>query len=130
MENTVENLGKARGMVENIREYAQMPEIRSYEREAMAQALEAARSLPEPERARIMEALEKVAQAGARAARRRHTNADYEGRRRRLVGAQMPIGMADRVRRCAQAQGLSVYAFVMEAVEAACNETDVLLNFR
>lgn len=40
-----------------------------------------------------------------------------DGRRRRLVGARLPIDQADRVKAAAAATGRSVYRFVADAIE-------------
>lgn len=103
-------------------EYTRYEEVGANEREAIAEAVKIAGKLKKKDRVKMLLALERVARAAAIAARKRQTNARYEGRRRRLVGAQVPVELADRVREYAEKQGVSVYRFVMDTMAAACQQ--------
>ena len=102
-------------------EFTRYEEVGAGERQALAEAIRLAGKLENKDRTGMLLALEKVARAAAIAARRRYSNARYEARRRRLVGAQVPLELYERGKRCAGQRGISVYAFVMEAIEEACD---------
>ena len=61
-----------------------------------------------------------IAAAAGRSARQRQSNAETEKRRRRLVGARLPLDQADRCAACAALLGLSRYRFAADALARAC----------
>ena len=69
-----------------------------------------------------------LSEEGASAYHKRKADARYEARRRRLVGAQVPVELADQVRKAAQMEGVSVYAFVVSAVQRECHRLRYLLE--
>ena len=109
-------------------ERSRYDEIGAMEQKAIAKAVMEAGKLQNEDRTRMLRALEKVADAAALAARKRRNNARYEARRRRLVGAQVPVELADQVRKAAQMEGVSVYAFVVSAVQRECHRLRYLLE--
>lgn len=59
--------------------------------------------------------------ARGRHLRKREKDREGDGRRRILVGARVSREEAERVRRCAREKGVSVYRFVVEAIEQMCD---------
>lgn len=94
------------------------------EREAMRAALDAAMELRDPlERWRILDAIEGVGSAKGRSGQRRRSDAVTDRKRRQLVGARIPIEIADRIRDCADRTGVSLYRWVYDALVKAMEET-------
>ena len=94
------------------------------EREAMRAALDAAMELKDPlERWNILDAIEGVGAAAGRSEQRRRSDAATDRKRRQLVGARMPIEIADRCRDCAARTGVSLYRWVYDALVKAMEET-------
>ena len=61
-----------------------------------------------------------IGAAIGRAVQKRQSNRKTEPKRRRLVGAQMPILEAERCKACAKLLGVSQYRFVVEALSREC----------
>lgn len=92
------------------------------ERAALEEALHRLEGMREPERSIMAEAIEKIARAGDLEGRKRLSNRRTEPFRRKLVGAHVPLELADRVKECADLLGLSVYRFVRNCLEEACQQ--------
>lgn len=92
------------------------------ERAALEEALHKLEGMREPERSIMAEAIEKIARAGDLEGRKRLSNRRTEPFRRKLVGAHVPLELADRVKECADNLGLSVYRFVRNCLEEACQQ--------
>ncbi len=91
------------------------------ERRAYQAAVEAIEKLPSfvCERRIALEALEGMAAAKGRAEDRRRSDRRTDGKRRKLVGAKLPIEVAEEIQLLADLQGVSVYRFVVDALDAA-----------
>lgn len=74
--------------------------------------------------AAALEAASNIILAHARTEDRRESDRRTDGRRRVLVGARVPRAAADRYRAAAQAEGLSLYAWVVAALEAAAAQDE------
>lgn len=61
-----------------------------------------------------------IAAAAGRSARQKESNARTEKRRRKLVGARLPLDQAARCASCAALLGLSRYRFASDALLRAC----------
>ena len=83
-----------------------------------------AQRLPEPWRSRMAEALDNFALAAMRADLKRASDRRTDAQRRKLVGARMPREMAQRCKACADALGVSLYRFSMDALEEACRKAE------
>lgn len=68
-------------------------------------------------RARALEVLGELVKAQARTNARRTSDARTDSTRRTLVGARVPRADADRYRAAAAAEGVSLYAWVRDALE-------------
>lgn len=100
-------------------------------------ALKAIQELPEPERKSAVKALARLAGRGpvsraraldvaedilierARNIRKRRSDKDADSRRRVLVGARVLRADAAKYRAAAEEEGVSMYAWVIAALEAA-----------
>ena len=76
----------------------------------------------------MWELVEDIGAAIGRALQKRNSNRNTEPKRRRLVGAQMPIQEADRCKACAALLGVSQYRFVVEALARECRMTEARCN--
>ena len=108
--------------------YTRYEEVGHRERVAIARAVKVAGNLEGEQRKEMLLALEQIAKASRIAYHKRKADARYEARRRRLVGAQVPVELADQVRKAAQMEGVSVYAFVVSAVQRECHRLRYLLE--
>lgn len=61
-----------------------------------------------------------IAAAAGRSARQRESNERTEKRRRKLVGARLPLDQAARCASCAALLGLSRYRFAADALARVC----------
>ena len=61
-----------------------------------------------------------IAAAAGRSARQRESNERTEKRRRKLVGARLPLDQAARCASCAALLGLSRYRFAADALARSC----------
>jgi len=71
------------------------------------------------ERRLALEAMEVLAAAKHRTESRRRSDRRTDGKRRKLVGAKLPIEVAEEIQLLADLQGVSVYRFVVDALDAA-----------
>ena len=71
------------------------------------------------ERRLALEAMEVLAAAKHRTESRRRSDKRTDRKRRKLVGAKLPIEDAEEIELLAQLQGVSVYRFVVDALTAA-----------
>lgn len=95
------------------------------ERAALEVALHAAVALQDPlEREELIDCITDIGAARGRAVSRRASDAATDFRRRSLVGARMAREQVERCQRCAQAEGVSLYRFVVSALEAACQRIE------
>lgn len=74
------------------------------------------------ERRLALEAMEVLAASKQRAYARRCSDRQTDRKRRKLVGAKLPMEDAAEVEMWAQVQGVSVYRFVVDALAAACRK--------
>lgn len=93
------------------------------EKRAMVAALECLRDLKGPVR-KMEECLADIGIAMQRTSRRRESDARTDGARRKLVGARLPLEDAERCRKCAELEGVSLYRFVVRAMQVACETAE------
>lgn len=91
------------------------------ERDAMKAALEAIDALPPNCREMMLDRVTEIAAARGRAQGRRTSDRITDLRRRTLVGARVPRDLKEKCRALAQARGVSLYRFVLDALEQACH---------
>lgn len=113
---------KGGGKVEKLERFKRgITAMGADERAALHKALEAAVHLQSPvERAELVGLITDIGAAKGRAMARRESDRRTDRQRRRLVGARVPKLEAERCRRCAELEGVSLYRFMVEAIEAAC----------
>lgn len=93
-------------------------QISKEERDAVAAAMRRAAALRDGADAMTADIL-LIARASARHLRRRASDAATDGDRRMLVGARVPRSLAMRCRAAADAEGISLYRWTMNALLAA-----------
>lgn len=71
------------------------------------------------ERRLALEAMEVLAASKQRAYARHCSDRQTDRKRRKLIGAKLPIEVAEEIELLAELQGISVYRFVVDALEAA-----------
>ena len=98
------------------------------EQEALRNALKSIRLLPPNCQEIMLDRITEIAQARGRAERKRKSNRITDFQRRTLVGARVPRALKEQCRalkeQCraqAQARGISLYRFVLDALEQACH---------
>lgn len=89
------------------------------EQKAIDRALVAAAKLPSGA-LRMTELVADIGAARGREVMRRKSDERTEKARRGLVGARLPIEFVERVKVCAQSEGVSCYRFVADALMKAC----------
>ena len=89
------------------------------EKRALIAALECLRDLKGPVR-RMEECLADIGLAMQRTHKRRESDAATDKVRRVTVGARVRVKDAQRYRECAQYMGVSMYRFIVDALEMAC----------
>ena len=95
------------------------------ERAALEVALHAAVALQDPlEREELIDCITDIGAARGRAVSRKVSDVATDFRRRSLVGARMAREQVERCQGCAQAEGVSLYRFVVSALEAACQRIE------
>lgn len=95
------------------------------ERAALQKALEAAVALHSAlEREKLIDRITDIGAAKGRTLARQDSDRRTDFQRRSLVGARIPREDAQRCRRCAELEGKSLYRFVLEALEAACERVE------
>jgi len=70
------------------------------------------------------ERLADISLAIQRTRKRRASDARTDGARRKLVGARLPLEDAERCRKCAELEGVSLYRFVVRAMQVACETAE------
>lgn len=99
------------------------------EREALHNALAAAVALENPvERSNLVDYITDIGAAKGRTLARRDSDGRTDFRRRSLVGARIARSQVERCQQCAQAEGKSLYRFVVDALEAACVRTEQVFD--
>ena len=93
------------------------------ERRAMVAALEALRGLRGNVR-HMEECIADIGFAVQRTKKRRESDARTDAKRRKLVGARLPLDEAARCARCAALEDVSLYRFVVRALGAACESAE------
>jgi len=97
------------------------------ERKAMVAALVALRGLSGNVR-HMEECLADIGLAMQRTHKRRASDARTDGARRKLVGARLPLEDAARCARCAAFLEVSLYRFVVDALENACERVERVMG--
>lgn len=97
------------------------------EKRALLAALECLREMQGPVR-KMEECLADIGLAMQRTIRRRESDARTDGARRKLVGARVPLVQAERCARCAGYLDVSMYRFVVDALENACVRVERLMD--
>lgn len=95
------------------------PLLTAPEREALLKELDRIKYWRLGEAERMTRIIYAFAKASRRGERKRELNAASDGRRRILVGARVPREFYERCKREADAWGLSLYAWVVKALERA-----------
>ena len=93
------------------------------EKRAMIAALKCLREMQGPVR-KMEECIADIGLAMQRTNKRRESDAATDAKRRRLVGARLPIADAERCRKCAGLEGVSLYRFVVRALQVACESAE------
>ena len=93
------------------------------EKRAMVAALKCLRDLKGPVR-QMEECLADIGLAMQRTKKRRASDARTDAKRRKLVGARLPLEDAARCAACAALEGVSLYRFVVCALAAACEAAE------
>ena len=93
------------------------------EKRAMVAALECLRDLKGPVR-RMEECLADIGLAMQRTQMRRESNRETDPKRRKLVGVRLPLDEAARCKKCAELEGVSLYRFVVRALQVACEAAE------
>ena len=96
-----------------------IPYLSADEEIAMVAALKCLGRLKGPV-CEMEERLADISLAIQRTRKRRESDAKTDGARRKLVGARLRIEDAERCARCAGFLGVSLYRFVVDALETAC----------
>lgn len=89
------------------------------ERAALKAAMEQAR---EDEDWEMLELIVGIASALGRSLARRDSDKRTDAKRRVLVGAHVPRGLAERVKAAAAAKGVSQYRFLVDGIERMCDD--------
>lgn len=97
------------------------------EKRALIAALECLKELRGPVR-KMEECLCDIGIAMQRTQRRRESDARTDKARRVTVGARVRAEDAQRYRECAEYLGLSMYRFVVNALDAECVRTERLME--
>ena len=101
--------------------YQGMKVMSPQEQEALRNALKSIRLLPPNCQEMMLDRITEIAQARGRAERKRKSDRITDFQRRTLVGARVPRALKEQCRAQAQARGISLYRFVLDALEQACH---------
>ena len=93
------------------------------EKRALIAALQCLKELRGPVR-KMEECLCDIGIAMQRTQRRRESDAATDKKRRKLVGARLPLEEAARCAVCAELEGVSMYRFVVRALSVACESAE------
>lgn len=91
---------------------------------AILKALDQALQLPERDAERVAEAIQNIAKAARRDAKKRQSDERTDKVRRVLVGARIPRKEAERCRSCARNMGESMYKFAFTALLLRCFDVE------
>ncbi len=95
------------------------------ERAALKAAMDAASAISMRwDRERMFDAVTEIGAAAGRDVRKAASDKRTDNARRKLVGARLPLAAVERCRSCANARGVSLYRFVSEALERACEAVE------
>lgn len=100
-----------------------IPYLSADEEIAMVAALKCLGRLKGPV-CEMEERLADISLAIQRTRKRRASDARTDGARRKLVGARLPLEDAERCRKCAELEGVSLYRFVVRALQVACETAE------
>ncbi|MBE6973342.1 MAG: hypothetical protein E7440_05625 [Ruminococcaceae bacterium] len=100
-----------------------IPYLSADEEIAMVAALKCLGRLKGPV-CEMEERLADISLAIQRTRKRRESDARTDGARRKLVGARLPLEDAERCRKCAELEGVSLYRFVVRALQVACETAE------
>lgn len=93
--------------------------LRAPERAALLQAIDVHPDVEVAEWQRTLDLLYRVLRTRRRFEKKAQANAASDGSRRTLVGARVPREFYERCKREADAWGMSLYAWVVQALERA-----------
>lgn len=100
-------------------------QMKAAQRKALQRAMTATLYLgTKRERERMFDIVTAIGEAAGRDVMKANSDKWTDSKRRKLVGARVPQEAAARCRRCAQARGISLYRFVVEALEEACKRVE------
>ena len=95
------------------------------ERRAIQQALDTAANITNPaERQALLQAITGVVAARRREQMQAASNRRTERARRHLIGAHVPLALYQRCTQAAEDEGVSMYRWVMSALECACDRAE------
>lgn len=100
-----------------------IPYLSADEEIAMVAALKCLGRLKGPV-CEMEERLADISLAIQRTRKRRESDARTDLARRKLVGARLLIADAERCRKCAELEGVSLYRFVVRALQVACEAAE------
>lgn len=98
------------------------------ERKAVEVALTAALMLRQ-DSAKMVKLITDIPAARGRAVARRESDRRTDANRRILVGARVPRELYERVRKCAGFLGVSLYRFVVVALETKCRSVENITDW-
>ena len=91
------------------------------ERKAVQQALDTASSISnQAEQESVLKAITSIIEARRREQMQKESNRRTERGRRHLIGAHVPLALYERCAEAAEEESISLYRFVVNALEAAC----------
>lgn len=95
------------------------------EQKALRAALDKAASISnQAEQQGVLQAITAVVAVRRREQMQRESNRKTERARRHLIGAHVPLELYERCAEAAEEEGISLYRFVVNALEAACQHHD------
>lgn len=95
------------------------------ERRALSNALDSAANITNPaERQALLHAITGIVAARRREQLQRESNRRTERARRHLIGAHVPLALYERCTQAAEDEGVSMYRWVMSALECACDRAE------
>ncbi len=95
------------------------------ERRALSNALDTAANITNPaERQALLQAITGVVAARRREQMQAASNRRTERARRHLIGAHVPLPLYQRCTQAAEDEGVSMYRWVMSALECACDRAE------
>lgn len=102
-------------------------QMKAAQRKALQRAMTATLYLEtKRERERMFDIVTAIGEAAGRDVMKADNDRWTDSKRRKLVGARVPQEAAERCKRCADARGISLYRFVVEALEEACKRAEAV----